>query len=204
MNNLIKPAFQIGMTAMKVVVEIVRINPKISNLGFCRYVPHYNVKESWEKPLLPLSLLHDPTIETIKLKREEATTENLKRIVDSLEEDTVIGVISRVRVENEIRHIPLMDFSCRCSDTSLKKIRYFLKKTEQKRGVILSSGRSYHYYGANLMNGEEWVNFLGDCGPSGLADERYLFHRFKDQCGILRLSSCPLRSTIPTVISILE
>ena len=68
----------------------------------------------------------------------------------------------------------------------------------------MSSGRSYHYYGASLMNEAEWSNFLGDCLLSGLVEARYVAHRYKDRCGILRLSACPLRPKIPTVVSVIS
>ena len=44
MNNL-KPAFKVGMTAVEVVVEIVRVNPEIPKLSFYVYTPKYNIKE---------------------------------------------------------------------------------------------------------------------------------------------------------------
>jgi len=202
LDNIIK-SFRIGMTATEVVVEIVRINPEISSLSFYEYAPHYNMEESQKKPILPTLLFHDPTQETIKLKREEITAENLKRITDSLEQDRVIGVLSMVRMQNEIYHLPLMDFWWMDSTGNLEKVKWFLKEIRQG-GVILSSGRSYHYYGAGLMSEREWSNFLGDCLLSGLVDVRYIGHRFKDGFGILRLSACPLRPQIPLVVSILE
>ena len=191
------------MTASEVVAEVVRINPEISHLSFYIYKPHYNVKESRKKPLLPVLLFHDPSQETVRLKREEMIMGKLKSVIDSLEEDAVIGVFSRFRRESETYHIPLMDFSCVDSCTNLKKVEWFLKEIKQQ-GVILSSGRSYHYYGVNPMNEREWSNFIGDCLLLDLVDTRYVGHRLKDGCGILRLSACPLRPQVPTVVSILE
>lgn len=203
MNNIIKSAFQIGMTASETIVEIIRINPEISYTNFYIYKPHYNVNELRKKLLLPKLLFHDPSRETVRLKREKIMMGNLKSIVDSLEKDTVIGVLSKFSRKNEIYHIPLMDFSCAASGTNLKMVEWFLKEIGQQ-GIILSSGRSYHYYGVNPMGKKEWSNFLGDCLLSGLVDTRYVGHGLKDGCSILRLSACQLRAQVPIIVSILK
>ncbi|PIR01729.1 MAG: hypothetical protein COY73_03615 [Candidatus Nealsonbacteria bacterium CG_4_10_14_0_8_um_filter_37_14] len=97
-----------------------------------------------------------------------------------------------------------MDFSCNESTESVGKIEWFLKEIGHQSGAILASGRSYHYYGAGLLDEMGWLEFLGKCLLSGLVDERYIGHRLLDHCGILRLSACPLRPKIPTVVSILK
>jgi len=212
LNNII-PSFRIGMTAPEVVAEIVKVNPEIRAVSFHPYTPRKNVKEN----SLPLSfsrlLYHDSSKERIiKLTREEiAAVIKLKREGKEPQEgyflwaDEVVGVMSRIRVRNKILHIPLMDFCCEDSPDNLKQIKGFLYEVGQKRGVILLSGRSYHYYGVDLLSDKEWVKFLGKCLLfSGYTDERYIGHRLLDGCGILRISARGIRSQMPTVVSILE
>lgn len=212
-----KPNFRIGMTAVEVVVEIVRTKSFINKLAFYIYNPHYTIEEirrnTRKKNLFVHNLVHhDPSVETVILKRDEITADNLERIIKSLKEDSVLGVLSKVYTpeiewrREPIPHIPMIDFICRESPRNLAKVEQFLRLIGQEKGVILASGRSYHYYGTdNCMQVDAWLNFLGDCGLSELVDSRYIFHRLKDenQRGILRLSACPLRPIIPTVVSIL-
>ena len=174
-----------------------------TQLTFYVYNPHYNIEEIPKTPLLPVLLYHDPSKDTASSKRSDITVENLNRIISSLPEDSVLGVLSGVIVRDREFHLPIMDFACRESPENLAKIEQFLRILGHNKGVILTSGRSYHYYGVGLMSEEQWLSFLGDCGLSGLADPRYIFHRLKDICGILRLSACPLRPKIPKVVSIL-
>lgn len=212
MNNKIKPDFKVGMTAIEVLNEILKVNPEVGSLWFYVYTPHYNVGESRKNalipqlrtPLMPQLLFHDTCKETLNLTWNEITVKKIKQIMADLHnEDLVLGVLSKVKMKGKTLHMPMIDFSCNQSAESIGKIEWLLQLIGQKEGVILSSGRSYHYYGANLMDKKEWFNFLGDCGLSGLVDERYVFHRFKDQCGILCLTACPLRPKTPTVVSIL-
>ena len=114
MNNL-KPAFRVGMTAVEVVAEIVRVNPEIKKLSFYVYAPKYNIKElhksKRENLLLPQLLIHDSAKETIRLDRDKITVENLTEIIRVLKEDSVIGVLSKIRIKRKTYHIPMMDFA---------------------------------------------------------------------------------------------
>jgi len=200
-----------GMKAIEVVTEVVRVNLGIARVGFYVYAPKHNKKElhkSKQQGLILHDLLfHDPTKETLRLQRDRVTVAGLEEIIRTLRigsKDSVIGVLSKTRIERRIFHIPMMDFSLPGHPQSLQEIRWLLERIGQKDGVILFSGRSYHYYGANLMDEAEWFNFLGDCLLSGLVDIRYIAHRLKDRCGILRMSSCPLRPRVPSVVSIIE
>jgi hypothetical protein len=200
------------MTAPEVVIEIVKANPGIEFLSFHVYTPHEGIKESSSPPSLSRLLYHDPSRggRMIKVKRSEIVAGNLGGILPLFKEDAV-GVLSKVRSASRYGfgkqnfHIPLMDFSCEDSPENLEKVKEFLSEAGQKRGVILLSGRSYHYYGVDLMSEKEWLNFLGKCLLfTGFTDERYIGHRLLDRCGILRISARGgLHSKVPTVVSIL-
>jgi len=90
------PSFEIGMTAVEVVAEIVRIHPKIEALGFYVYAPHYNIMESRKIPLLPHLLYHDPSKKVVGLKRHEITAEKLNQIIASFQnKNLVLAVLSK-------------------------------------------------------------------------------------------------------------
>ncbi|MFH1671296.1 MAG: hypothetical protein ABH889_00760 [Candidatus Portnoybacteria bacterium] len=201
------------MSAVEVVVEIVKNNPAIRVLDFYPYAPKENVFEALNNPSISRLLFHDSAAgKEIRLKREEITTSNICEIISSLEKEYVLSVLSKVVLEkNNVSHIPLMDFFGKGfsgepveMSQNLADINHFLKEAGYVNGLILFSGRSFHYYGNYLMNEREWRSFLGDCLLSGLAEARYIGHREKDGYGVLRLSACSLRTHVPKVVAILD
>ncbi|MDP3998303.1 MAG: hypothetical protein Q8P89_01645 [bacterium] len=196
--------FKTGMTAVEVVVEIVKQNPLINALAFYPYAPMWNVCEMPECTSFFRLLQHDSANgKEMWVKREKITADKLYKMTDGLKDGYVLSVLSKVVLNrNKTLHMPMMDFS-RGPD-ELSYIVRFLKEAGYANGVILFSGRSFHYYGNYLMDDKEWRNFLGDCLLSGLADLRYIGHREKDNHGILRLSSCSLRPRVPKVVKVLD
>ena len=202
-----KDIFRTGMTAVEVVAEIVRQNPVISALAFYAYAPKQNVCEMKSLPFVDRLLLHDSAAGKEKwLSRAEITQDNLYKMIGDLKEGRVLSVLSKVVLKRqETLHVPLMDFSEGSLEPShnLARIVSFLECAGYGNGVVLFSGRSFHYYGNYLMDERKWRGFLGDCLLSGLADPRYVGHREKDGYGILRISACSLRPRMPKVVSIL-
>lgn len=193
------------MCAPDALGKIAEINPKISTLYFCAYEPKYNLKEESEhKPTSMFRLLHhSPSRKDYKLKRGEITGDKIWSMIGLLKKDSVLAVLSEVWAGKKRLHIPMMDFDCDENDGNLAKIECFLRAIGQQ-GIILESGRSYHFYGIKLMNGKQWLNFLGDCQLFGLCDRRYIGHRLKDGLGILRVSCCDLRQQMPRVVTVVD
>lgn len=204
------PNFRIGMTSVEALVEIIRANLNRSSglwgefVSFYTYVPKGNTRDRKVNTLSQL-LFHDPSEPTDVIRGRGITVDSLNEKIGLLQKDSVLAILSAMRISPSYTYhiVPMMDFHCPTGLESLSRIEQFLKVIRQKEGVILDSGRSYHYYGVNLMDGKEWLDFLGDCLLSGLVDVRHVGHRLKDRCGILRISACPLRPKIPTVVSIL-
>ncbi|MFC1789657.1 hypothetical protein ACFLYY_01625 [Patescibacteria group bacterium] len=197
------------MNAINVIQEIVDKDITIRALGFYVYKPQENVSELLDKPFISRLLYHDsPTGKEVWVNREEILSTNKTSVmIGDLEQGTVLAVISKIRLgKNKIAHIPMMDFYNKKEgkEQTLGDIRSFLERVGHK-GVILHSGRSFHFYGNFLMNETEWMSFLGDCMLSGLADPRYIAHNLKDGYGILRITACsPLRPMFPKVVSLVE
>lgn len=119
-------------------------------------------------------------------------------------EEEVLAVSSKVRIGQKIFHIPMMDFRCDPSPENLSRLKMLLVRIGQSKGVILLSGRSYHFYGAELLNQKDYSPFLGNCGLlKGFVDERYIPHRLIDGCCILRILAGGIRTEIPKVVAIL-
>jgi len=203
-----KNIFETGMTAVEVVAGIIKQNPRIKALSFYICTPKKNVSETPGYHSFGRLLSHNsPNGKEIWLKREEITADKLYGMIGGLGREHVLAVLSKVVFKhNETFHLPLMDFSERSAglENNLTMILCFLEQAGYGNGVVLSSGRSFHYYGNCLMNERVWRIFLGDCLLSGLADPRYVGHNIKDGCATLRLSACSLRPHIPEVVSVLN
>ncbi len=59
-------------------------------------------------------------------------------------------------------HIPMMDFRIESGkdDGQPNLLKEALKKLGQTNGVLLDSGKSYHYYGFQLLAEHEWRRFM--------------------------------------------
>ena len=90
-------------------------------------------------------------------------------------------------------------------DISLDKIKTVTKHIcPNYDGVILSSGRFFHYYGNKLLTEDEWLKFMADfLMPCVLVSPRYIGHRLFDKYCTLRLTADKTYKTkIPEVIDV--
>lgn len=204
-----KAIFNLGMTAPEVVCKIVELNLDISAILFKIYIPTKTLEED---PVLQIQtslnkmIRHNPPEkeEVVWLKREERLLERLAQIVEILDREKALAVTSGVKVFNTEKkfHIPMIDFSCEISSENLRKIQGFLMKIKQK-GVVLRSGRSYHYYGIELLPERDWFTFLGKCLLfTGHTDSRNIGHRLIDGHSSLRISEQKRRPHLPKVVAI--
>lgn len=212
------PNFKIGMTSVEALVEIIRVNLERESPGFnggfiwfYQYTPSKNTQDKKINSLSRL-IFHDFSKSMLTgEKSEDITVDSLNRWIGFLEGGSVLGVISEIKIarsfeeyySSHFHHIPMMDFRCQKSRENLSRIKKLLETIGEKEGVILDSGRSYHYLGVNPISEKDWLIFLGKCMLSELVDQRYIGHRLIDLCGILRISACALRPKVPTVVSIL-
>lgn len=62
--------------------------------------------------------------------------------------DYAFGFISRIKLaKNKKAWLILIDFNCKVSDENLDKVRLALKILKTGSGLIVNSGKSYHFYG---------------------------------------------------------
>jgi hypothetical protein len=139
----------------------------------------------------------------IKLPRTDVCESKLYEIGRDLESGKLIGVCSKVQLEDgQLVHIPMMDFLCRPSPENLDLLARLITNLRQGPGYLLHSGNSYHYYGLRLLRSGEWQAFLGKCLlMSGFADDRYIGHQLVDGYCVFRLSSGKLKNHTPTVVA---
>ncbi len=115
--------------------------------------------------------------------------------------DENLGITSLVKLADEkIRHIPMIDFRCPCSSENLRQIREALFRLEQKRGFVLESGQSYHYYGIDLMDVHRWVNFMEQCKEIEIIGEIWPTFQLDDGYATLRIAASSVKPYKPKVI----
>lgn len=197
------------MSAPEVVCEIVKANPEIKALLFKKYVSIKSLEE-WlvGQAQVPLKIMihHNPPEreDEIWLSRNEITPKHLNQLSKPWNHKFALAVTSKMRLFNnkKVFHIPMMDFSCTVSPENLKMIQGFLRKIKQ-RGVVLLSGRSYHFYGIDLLYSKNWLRFLGKCLLfTSYTDSRCIGHRLIEGYSSLRISEEERKPTLPTVVAI--
>jgi hypothetical protein len=213
-STLASPGSAVQPTSYEVVAEIVESNPSIESLTLVTYHEGPNWRdvaqpETKELPVLIKGIRQDAGERVLsRLLRAEVTAERLKNVAQSLRTNQLVGVISRVTVAGgelrhiTTRHIPMMDFMCPPSPANLEVLTRLFREIGQKKGYLLESGRSYHYYGLELLTEEQWRVFLGKCLlMCGYVDDRYVGHQLVDGHCVLRLSSGKLKPNVPKVVA---
>lgn len=132
-----------------------------------------------------------------------------KELTDKYQEEFVLCMASVVKLDDgSFRHIPMIDFSSHF-EQDLSKAEEALRAIGEKRGFILASGRSYHYYGINLLSEDEWPKFVGSClllntQDIKIADDRYFGHRLRDGYGGLRIAAHSTKPFVPKIVRVFE
>jgi hypothetical protein len=153
--------------------------------------------------LISAALVHDKSDEQVfELPRDQVTVPVINSLLGELEPDFAMGVSSRVRVRNgETLHIPMIDLTCGKSDDNLRTLVRVFHEIGQSQGLLLDSGRSYHYYGLNLLNERSWLQFMGrSLLLTPLVDTRYIAHRLVDDYGRLRISTSKNKPNMPVLV----
>jgi hypothetical protein len=137
--------------------------------------------------------------------RTELLDGRVDREVASLQPGQVIALDSRCTLDDGSQaHLPLMDFRVLPRSDQVSDLLLALRLIDQRRGAILHSGRSYHYYGFEPMSGPDWLLFLGRCLLlSPLTDSRYIAHRLIGGSASLRVHASTAKPQIPYVVAVL-
>jgi hypothetical protein len=104
-------------------------------------------------------------------------------------------------------HIPMMDFriDSRKELGQLHLLKECLRRLKQTDGVLLNSGKSYHFYGFRRLSEHEWMRFMTSCLLlEPLVDTRYIAHRILAGKASLRLTAAPLKEKVPEIVACLH
>ncbi len=127
--------------------------------------------------------------------------------LEFLGEHVVWSISSSVICQDgRMMHIPMMNFHPEIPDCQ-ESIRYILQAIHyidgHENGVLLESGRYYHYYGKTLLSEKDWYQFLGEfLMPTILVSPRYIGHSLdQDKCTLRLTADSKYKPVIPRVIA---
>ena len=193
---------ELGATSMDVLRLIAWLNMDIKSFEFSRYKPLVNVSEMKTEPDLKTKMTrHYPPQAVTRLVAHQVRNSQEPNFSLDLGPGEILNLHSRVITENGTTlHIPMMDLDCSISDENLKMAGEYARILGRE-GVVLQTGRSYHYYGFHLLTEKEWWS---DCIPQSMlgkvCDIRYMAHKLKDRFITLRLTAGGIRNTEPKVV----
>jgi hypothetical protein len=124
---------------------------------------------------------------------EEVTLGWLKRQLECLEPVQELALESRVLLDGNARHIPMLDFRG-MTKGQLTAIMEIFPSSYAKGVHVYRSGRSYHAYFPQLLSTRRWIKFMGSAllcnSPSGasVVDQRWIGHRLIGGYAALRWS----------------
>jgi len=147
---------------------------------------------------------HDPEAvrdRFIELSSGEINAGALPEVVRSIGDDQALALDSRCRLADGTEmHLPMMDFRVLSRGGDVSSISTAVQVVGEERGVILRSGRSYHYYGLRPLNHEDWYRFYARCLLlSPITDSRYIAHRLLSGAASLRITPSKLKPFTPKV-----
>jgi hypothetical protein len=172
------------------------MHPEIHLIKLQEYEPHaLGVTEQLkQRPKLPVRdrIRHrsDAREYLVTLERGDVTLNKIHDLIaKATSRNRALVLCSRVETfEDETMHIPMLDFECGVSDENLCELHEFITAVKEK-GLILESGRSYHFYGFNLLSVDKWRDFMSMAGLfTGFTDNRHIHHRLLSKEARLRLA----------------
>lgn len=109
----------------------------------------------------------------------------------ALPDRTVVALSSRVTLQEQtgMWHLPFIDFSLPASPAN-DALMLQVVEAIGLNGSVFRSGRSYHYYGALAVSGDEWVRLLARAQLlAPITDRRWVSHQLLDGESSLRVST---------------
>ncbi len=194
---------ELGATSTDVLRHIAWLNPNIMSFEFSRYKPLVNVAEMKTEPDLKTKMTrHYPPQAVSRLHSHQVKFSREPNFGLDLADGEIINLHSRAITNMGILHIPMMDLDCPISNENLRMAGEYAKILG-RQGVVLQTGRSYHYYGFHLLTEKEWWNdFIPSSMLGKVCDIRYMAHKLKDGFITLRLTAGGIRQTEPKVVFI--
>jgi hypothetical protein len=170
-------------TSKIIASEILKIN-NIATFVLIAYVP--KTKGAFDK-----------YFQTRSLKTIASTQQKFQKINSNYN----IGLFSKVIADDVEKHIPMIDFSNSLIPSySPERVKKILEELNLPAGYIVHSGRSYHFYGTELITKNEWEIMMENCKKYPEIGEKYVRNQLRDGGCCLRLTTSELKPKEPVEI----
>lgn len=162
--------------------------------------------EFWSERLENLKRIEVPKRSPVLVKEVETWYD------EENDTDIYIALSSRVLVNGELKHFPLLDFVCLPSDSNRSRVKVVLKTLRCPPGLILDSGGSYHYWGLKTVYPNEWTVWIDNLKKwairnwyfnGSILDMDFLGCSSKDSENRLRLTSGIEKRETPSVVDVI-
>lgn len=202
--------FKIGQNSLEVCQTIIKNHQEISTIKLIVHPVEINWRQRYSKKQEKLKYIlksfeHSKPLKTQNYARSKFLKLKLKDL-PKLEKNQVWSIVSKVKCfGGKFKHIPMMNFHV--EEKSTKEILIALKYIAGgKKGVLLESGRFYHYYGNSLLNEKEWIKFMAEfLMPTILVSPRYIGHRlYKGHCTLRLTPDTQHKPKTPRVIKLIQ
>lgn len=206
-EKTVVPQIDVGDPASKFIVDLTQMNPQLESLFFSIYSPLPgvddrlgDVAEKSPDQLVSDCLFHDNyNNRHWQISMTDLTSEAIVRKAAELPSNLALGLESRcIDLDGVTKHIPTMDFKLEQSPSNLELLKGFLERIA-RRGIVVDSGNSYHFYGFDVLDEAGWVKFMGQCLLIPWSDARWIGHSLIAGSGNLRVSATELKPKVPTV-----
>lgn len=114
-----------------------------------------------------------------------------------------IAVSSKIDInQDEVAHIPLLDFHIPCTPQNLDIVCEAMSAIIGAEVIILESGKSYHAYAVALLSELEWRQFLYRAVLlNPIVDTRYIAHQLTEGRCALRIVPTARKTYAPKVVA---
>ncbi|WAB80798.1 hypothetical protein OVN18_09490 [Microcella daejeonensis] len=118
------------------------------------------------------------------------TPDDLIALAEKVEGRDVLALTSRVELPTgEERFIPMLDFTSKSDLRGSASTVASAARVLGAPGFLAASGRSFHFYGSQLMERAEQTNFWARALLlTPIVDERWIAHQLRQGEGALRIS----------------
>src|SRR3954454_19687286 len=154
------------------------------------------------KNLLKRVTLHNPQdSDAISIHRTDCTESRLREIIEALPSGRMLAISSKMLTkQGEALHLPMLDFHCQASRANDDLVKSVMSELEVN-GYIAKSGRSYHFYGAKLMDERSLVTLLGKALLfCPILDRAWIAHQLIERACGLRISPAKDYQNCPEII----
>lgn len=130
---------------------------------------------------MPQSL--EDSREVFNVKAHAFSQNYVADLISSLGNGEELALHSRVIINGNIKHIPMIDLSAKSTARAVKGLIKLLPKSISDEFIFYNSGRSFHVYSTSLMDSKDYSSFLGRLLLSNnpdeplLVDSRWVGHR---------------------------